>query len=87
MKAKRVAKRGNFASPNGKGEIRRRDSAREDRLIRRLLEKAGITLEGKRGPHTFRHARAVSLLRASVPVKTIGDALGHRSAASTKTLS
>jgi len=36
-----------------------------------LLEKAGITLEGKRGPHTFRYARAVSLLRASVPVKTM----------------
>ena len=53
-------------------------------LIRRLLEKAGITLEGKRGPHTFRHARAVSLLRAAVPVKTIGDVLGHRSAASTR---
>jgi integrase len=53
-------------------------------LIRRLLEKAGITLQGKRGPHTFRHARAVSLLRAAVPVKTIGDVLGHRSAASTR---
>ena len=53
-------------------------------LIRRLLEKAGVTLEGKRGPHTFRHARAVSLLRAAVPLKAIGDILGHRSAASTR---
>jgi integrase len=42
-----------------------------------LLGKAGITLEGKRGPHTFRHARAVSLLRAAVPLKAIGDILGH----------
>jgi len=53
-------------------------------LIQRLLGKAGITLEGKRGPHTFRHARAVSLLRAAVPQKAIGDILGHRSAASTR---
>jgi integrase len=53
-------------------------------LIQRLLGKAGITLEGKRGPHTFRHARAVSLLRAAVPLKAIGDILGHRSAASTR---
>jgi integrase/recombinase XerD len=35
---------------------------------------------GKCGPHAFRHARAVSLLRASVPRKIIGDLLGHRSA-------
>jgi site-specific recombinase XerD len=53
-------------------------------LIQRLLGKAGVTLEGKRGPHTFRHARAVSLLRAAVPLKAIGDILGHRSAASTR---
>ena len=38
---------------------------------------------GKSGPHTFRHARAVSLLRASVPRKVIGDLLGHRSADAT----
>ena len=53
-------------------------------LIQRLLGKAGVTLEGKLGPHTFRHTRAVSLLRAAVPVKAIGDILGHRSAASTR---
>ena len=38
---------------------------------------------GKRGPHIFRHARAVRLLRASVPQKIIGDLLGHRSTEST----
>lgn len=47
------------------------------------LEAAGITPSGKRGPHIFRHARAVSLLRASVPRKLIGDVLGHRSTEST----
>ena len=51
--------------------------------IRRHLETAGLTLPGKKGPHTFRHARAVTLLRAGVPPKQIGDILGHRSAAST----
>lgn len=51
--------------------------------VRRRLEAAGVKLNGKCGPHTFRHARAVSLLRASVPQKVIGDLLGHRSAEST----
>ncbi|MDE4618711.1 site-specific integrase [Sinorhizobium meliloti] len=51
--------------------------------VRGRMEAAGILLNGKRGPHVFRHARAVSLLRASVPRKVIGDVLGHRSTEST----
>lgn len=51
--------------------------------VRRRIEAAGIELSGKRGPHIFRHARAVSLLRAEVPRKVIGDVLGHRSTEST----
>ncbi len=51
--------------------------------IRRRIEAAGVKPAGKRGPHTLRHARAVSLLRSGVPLKVIGDVLGHRSAAST----
>jgi integrase/recombinase XerD len=51
--------------------------------VRRRMEAAGVTPIGKRGPHIFRHARAVSLLRASVPRKLIGDVLGHRSTEST----
>ncbi len=50
--------------------------------IRGRLEAAGVQRKGKHGPHTFRHARAVSLLHAAVPPKAIGDVLGHRSAAS-----
>jgi site-specific recombinase XerD len=43
------------------------------------LEGAGVKPRGKCGPHVFRHARAVTLLRASVSRKVIGDLLGHRS--------
>lgn len=52
-------------------------------MIRGRLSAAGVHPPGKRGPHVFRHARAVELLRASVPQKIIGDVLGHRSAKST----
>jgi integrase len=44
------------------------------------LKAAGITPAGRKGPHAFRHARAVSLLRSGVPLKVIGDVLGHTSA-------
>jgi len=47
--------------------------------IRQRLETAGVKPQGKCGPHAFRHARAVTLLRASVSRKVIGDLLGHRS--------
>ena len=52
-------------------------------LIQLRFGLAGLIITGKRGPHAFRHARAVSLLRAAVPVKEIGDLLGHRAADST----
>lgn len=52
-------------------------------LVQLRFGLAGLIITGKRGPHAFRHARAVSLLRAAVPVKEIGDLLGHRAADST----
>jgi len=52
-------------------------------MIRGRLSAAGVEPPGKRGAHVFRHARAVELLRASVPQKIIGDVLGHRSTEST----
>jgi len=52
-------------------------------LVRERLDAAGVMTPGKRGPHAFRHARAVSMLRARVPLKEIGDVLGHRSTDST----
>jgi integrase/recombinase XerD len=54
-------------------------------MIRGRLAAAGVVPAGKRGPRVFRHARAVEMLRASVPQKIIGDVLGHRSTESTNT--
>jgi integrase/recombinase XerD len=51
-------------------------------ILRRMVA-GGVKPSGKRGPHIFRHARAVSLLRGSVPLKVIGDVLGHRSTEAT----
>jgi site-specific recombinase XerD len=52
-------------------------------VIASRLKAAGIIPLGRKGAHAFRHARAVSLLRAAVPLKIIGDLLGHKSAKST----
>lgn len=52
-------------------------------LVRRRIAAAGVRPAGRRGPHVFRHAHAVALLRAAVPLKTIADLLGHRASAST----
>jgi integrase/recombinase XerD len=55
--------------------------------IRRRLTDAGVKPPGKCGPHTFRHARAVSLLRASFCKGTLSSpksrsrlccSIGHR---------
>jgi site-specific recombinase XerD len=53
-------------------------------LIQHRIKQAGIQVQGRHGAHAFRFARAVSLLRAGVPMKAIGDLLGHRSATSTQ---
>jgi integrase/recombinase XerD len=52
-------------------------------IIFRRLKQAGIEVKGRHGAHAFRFARAGSLLNAAVPLKSIGDLLGHRSAEST----
>jgi|SRR5450755_735888 integrase/recombinase XerD len=52
-------------------------------LVRYRIDAAGVPPQGKRGPHVFRHARAVSMIRASIPLKEIGDVLGHRASDST----
>ena len=52
-------------------------------MVRLRFKRSGIHPAGKRGPHAFRHARAVRLLRTGTSVKTIADILGHRSMQST----
>ena len=52
-------------------------------MLGRRLRAVGVVLSGKRGVHLLRHSRAVSLLRGGVPIKVIGDVLGHRSERST----
>jgi integrase/recombinase XerD len=54
-----------------------------DSLVRHRLRQAGVKPPGRSGAHIFRHARAIEMLRASIPQKVIGDLLGHRSAEST----
>jgi len=44
--------------------------------------RSGLTIPFQ-GPHCLRHSYAVHLLRQGVPLKTIGDLLGHRCAEST----
>ena len=52
-------------------------------IITRRLAAVGVHPTGKRGAHALRHALASGLLRSGVPLKIIGDVLGHRSARST----
>ncbi len=47
------------------------------------LRTAGVVPQGRKGPHAFRHARAVGLLRSGVSLKIIGDVLGHTSTQAT----
>ena len=52
-------------------------------IMGRRLRAVGVSLTGKRGAHVLRHSRAASLLSGGVPIKVIGDVLGHRSERST----
>ncbi|WP_446685673.1 tyrosine-type recombinase/integrase [Neoaquamicrobium sediminum] len=45
-------------------------------MIRGRLAAAGVVPAGKRGPHVFRHARAVEMLRASVPQRSSATCSG-----------
>ena len=53
------------------------------RIVGKRLRNLGVT--GSRiGPHSLRHAAAQHLLDQGVPMKVIGDYLGHRSPSSTR---
>ena len=51
-------------------------------VVRKYLLAAGVEA-AHLGAHTLRHSYAVQLLRKGFPLKTIGDALGHRNPQST----
>jgi integrase/recombinase XerD len=52
--------------------------------VNRRLRSLGITYPRHLGPHSLRHAVAQRLLGEGLPMKEIGDHLGHRSADSTR---
>jgi len=52
------------------------------KIVRDRLNRLGITA-GKRGTHALRHAAAQHLLDQGMPMKVIGDFLGHRDPSST----
>jgi site-specific recombinase XerD len=47
-----------------------------------MARKSGLAIPYQ-GPHCLRHAYALHLLKKGIPLKTIGDILGHRTAEST----
>lgn len=53
-------------------------------IVHRHVRRCGLQPDGRHGTHAFRFARAVSLLRAAVPVTAISNILGHRSVTSTE---
>jgi site-specific recombinase XerD len=53
-------------------------------VFQKWVRKSGLNIPYK-GAHCLRHTIAVHLLRNEVPLKTIGDLLGHKSAESTCT--
>jgi integrase/recombinase XerD len=52
------------------------------KAFQKWVRQSGLNIPYQ-GPHCLRHTLAVHLLRHEVPLKTIGDLLGHRSAEST----
>jgi integrase/recombinase XerD len=61
----------------------RRGGSVDSSVLNARLKQAGIKTNGRHGSHAFRFARAARLLDATVPLKIIGDLLGHQSASST----
>lgn len=53
--------------------------------FRRWVQRSGMEMPGRGSCHRIRHSYAVFLLRKGIPVKTIGDILGHRTLESTST--
>ena len=52
------------------------------KIVSRRFDRLGI-VDGRRGPHSLRHAAAQHLLDEGMSMKVVGDFLGHRSLSST----
>ncbi len=51
-------------------------------VFQKWVRRSGLPIPFQ-GPHCLRHSYAVQLLRRGIPLKTLGDLLGHRTAEST----
>jgi integrase len=60
-----------------------RTTASLSRFVRASMAKAGVSV-GRPGTHTFRYSCAQRLLEREVPLKAIGDFLGHHDPSSTQ---
>lgn len=60
-------------------------TAAMSQAFRRWVQRSGMEMPGRGSCHRIRHSYAVFLLRKGIPVKTIGDILGHRTLESTST--
>lgn len=53
------------------------------RIVKKHIKKAGITLQPRNASKVFRHSLAMEMVRQNVPFKLITDSMGHRDCAST----
>lgn len=53
------------------------------RIVKKHIKKAGITLPHRMGSKVFRHSLAMEMVRQNIPFKLITDSMGHRDCAST----
>jgi site-specific recombinase XerD len=84
----RYVRRGRPPSPHRELFLRERAPAgvlqptAVGKAFQKWVRRSGLPIAFQ-GPHCLRHSYAVHLLRRGVPLKTIGDLLGHRTAEST----
>jgi len=85
----RYLRRGRPASPHRELFLRARAPAgvlkptAVGEAFQKWVRRSGLPIPFQ-GPHCLRHSYAVHLLRRRIPLKTIGDLLGHRTAESTE---
>lgn len=66
----------------GDGEELRLSARSVERLVKKYVHKAGLTVEAT--PHTMRHSFATDLLRAGAGIREVQELLGHKNIATTQ---